>query len=85
MPFITGSLYAGLSLCWKVVAAAEVLVQPARALGTGMQMAKAQLETAELFAWTLATILAAALSQLLLHALFAFWRYHSRQRGKRIS
>jgi NitT/TauT family transport system permease protein len=85
MPFITGGLYAGLSLCWKVVAAAEVLVQPARALGTGMQMAKAQLETAELFAWTLATILAAALSQLLLHALFAFWRYRSRQRKKRIS
>ena len=78
MPFITGGLRASLSLCWKVVAAAEVLVQPARALGTGMQMAKAQLETSELFAWTLATILAAALSQLLLHAFFAFWYYQNR-------
>ncbi|MDR1398755.1 MAG: ABC transporter permease subunit [Treponema sp.] len=77
IPFITGSLRASLSLCWKVVAAAEVLVQPARALGTSMQMAKAQLETAELFAWTLATILAAALSQLLLHAFFTFWYYRN--------
>jgi NitT/TauT family transport system permease protein len=31
-----------------------------------MQNAKAQLETAELFAWTAGTVMAAALSQLLL-------------------
>jgi NitT/TauT family transport system permease protein len=49
-----------------VVVAAEVLVQPFRALGTGMQNAKAQLETAELFAWTAGTVCAAALSQLIL-------------------
>jgi NitT/TauT family transport system permease protein len=48
VPFILGGLRSSLALCWKVVAAAEVLVQPAWALGTGMQMAKAQLETAEL-------------------------------------
>jgi NitT/TauT family transport system permease protein len=63
VPFILGGLRSSLSLCWKVVVAAEVLVQPFRALGTGMQMAKAQLETAELFAWTLAAVLAAALFQ----------------------
>lgn len=80
MPFIAGGLRAGLSLCWKVVTAAEVLVQPARALGSGMQTAKAQLETAELFAWTLATILAAALSQVLMHAFFAFWHYQNKLR-----
>jgi NitT/TauT family transport system permease protein len=66
MPFILGGLRSSLSLCWKVVVAAEVLVQPFRALGTGMQTAKAQLETPELFAWTLATVIAAALSQGLL-------------------
>lgn len=65
-PFILGSLRSGLSLCWKVVVAAEVLIQPRRALGTGMQAAKAQLETAELFAWTAGTVIAAALSQVLL-------------------
>ena len=62
-PFIVGGLRSALSLCWKVVVAAEVLVQPLRALGTGMQWARAQLETAELFAWTAATVLAAAVAQ----------------------
>jgi NitT/TauT family transport system permease protein len=64
-PFLLGGLHSALSLCWKVVVAAEVLVQPLRALGTGMQTAKAQLETAELFAWTAATVSAAALSELI--------------------
>ncbi|MDR2376884.1 MAG: ABC transporter permease subunit [Treponema sp.] len=73
VPFIVGGLRSALSLCWKVVVAAEVLVQPLRALGTGMQRAKAQLETAELFAWTAATVLAAAAAQsLLTAALFLF-------------
>jgi NitT/TauT family transport system permease protein len=65
-PFVLGGLRSGLSLCWKVVVAAEVLLQPRRALGTGMQAAKAQLETAELFAWTAGTVIAAALSQIVL-------------------
>jgi NitT/TauT family transport system permease protein len=68
VPFIVGGLRSALSLCWKVVVAAEVLVQPLRALGTGMQRAKAQLETPELFAWTAATVLAAAAVQGLLTA-----------------
>jgi NitT/TauT family transport system permease protein len=63
MPFVLGGLKSSLSLCWKVVVAAEVLVQPFRSLGTGMQQAKAQLETPELFAWTLATVIAASLCQ----------------------
>jgi NitT/TauT family transport system permease protein len=66
LPFILGGMESSLSLCWKVVVAAEVLVQPLRALGTGMQTAKARLETPELFAWTLGTVGAAALSQSLL-------------------
>ena len=63
VPFILGGLRSSLSLCWKVVVAAEVMVQPLRSLGTGMQQAKAQLETPELFAWTAATIIAAAATQ----------------------
>jgi NitT/TauT family transport system permease protein len=71
VPFAVGGLRSALSLCWKVVVAAEVLVQPLRALGTGMQRARAQLETPELFAWTAATVLAAAAVQgLLTMALF---------------
>lgn len=65
-PFILSGLRSSLSLCWKVVVAAEVIVQPLRSLGTGMQYAKANLETPELFAWTAATVIAAACSQALL-------------------
>jgi NitT/TauT family transport system permease protein len=71
LPFILAGLRSSLSLCWKVVVAAEVLVQPFRALGTGMQLAKAQLEIPELFAWTAATVIAAGLSELLLGLLAA--------------
>ena len=63
IPFILGGLRSSLSLCWKVVVAAEVVVQPLKSLGAGMQHAKANLETPELFAWTAATVIAAALSQ----------------------
>ncbi|MCL2319324.1 MAG: ABC transporter permease subunit [Treponema sp.] len=63
IPFILGGLRSSLSLCWKVVVAAEVMVQPLRSLGAGMQQAKAQLETPELFAWTAATVIAAASTQ----------------------
>ena len=66
VPFILGGLRSSLSQCWKVVVAAEVMVQPLRSLGTGMQQAKAQLETSELFAWTLVTVIAAAMLQGLL-------------------
>jgi len=47
----------------QAVAAAEVLVQPMRSLGTGMQQARAHLNTGELFAWTAATVCAAAVCQ----------------------
>lgn len=69
LPYLAAGLHSGLSLGWKVIVAAEVLVQPLSALGTGMQMAKAQLETPELFAWTAATVIAAALSDILLDTL----------------
>ncbi|MDR1374419.1 MAG: ABC transporter permease subunit [Treponema sp.] len=79
LPFILGGLRSSVSLCWKVVVAAEVLVQPIRALGTGMQNAKAQLETAELFAWTAAAVIAAALSQLLLNLAEGAYRRRTRE------
>jgi NitT/TauT family transport system permease protein len=74
LPFILGGMESSLSLCWKVVVAAEVLVQPLRALGTGMQTAKARLETPELFAWTVGTVCAAALSQGLFSLAFSFFK-----------
>ncbi|QQO07988.1 ABC transporter permease [Breznakiella homolactica] len=71
LPFLLAGLRSSLSLCWKVVVAAEVIVQPFRALGTGMQQAKAQLETPELFAWTAATVIAAACTEFILSRLLS--------------
>ncbi len=62
-PFVAGGLRSGLSQCWKVVVAAEVMLQPRFSFGYGMQAARAGLETAELFAWTAGAVIAAALSQ----------------------
>ena len=62
-PFVAGGLRTALSQCWKVVVAAEVLLQPRFSLGLGMQNARAGLETAELFAWTIGAVIAAAITQ----------------------
>jgi NitT/TauT family transport system permease protein len=61
-PHLASASHSALGLCWKVVVAGEVLSQPARALGTGMNRARIELETAEVFAWTLAGILLCALT-----------------------
>lgn len=61
-PYLESSAYATLGLVWKVVVAGEVLSQPAKALGTGMQGARVHLETAEVFAWAAAGIFLCALS-----------------------
>ena len=79
-PFILGGVKSSLSLCWKVIVAAEVLVQPFLGIGSGMQQAKARLETPELFAWTLATIISAAAFQGLLEIIL--WRFE-RRKGQR--
>lgn len=63
-PHLVSASHSTLGLCWKVVVAGEVLSQPARALGTGMNRARIELETAEVFAWTLAGILLCAFTDL---------------------
>ena len=83
VPFILGGLRSSLSLCWKVVVAAEVIVQPLGSLGAGMQQARAQLETPELFAWTAATVCAAAFTQGILSLFLKVYR-HSGKRGGQI-
>ncbi|GAB1481316.1 hypothetical protein MASR2M78_01310 [Treponema sp.] len=62
-PYLFAGARSSLSLAWKVVVAAEVLSQPRFSLGSGMQAAKAQLETTELFAWTVATVILAGLCE----------------------
>jgi len=80
-PFILGGVRGSLSLCWKVVVAAEVMVQPLGSLGAGMQQAKAQLETPELFAWTAATVIAAAATQGILSLAIKFYGRRRKKGG----
>jgi NitT/TauT family transport system permease protein len=76
LPYLSAALRSCLSLTWKVVVAAEVLVQPAFAIGRGMQSAKANLETTELFAWTISSVIAAGICEA---ALLFFNRRHNRR------
>jgi NitT/TauT family transport system permease protein len=56
-PHLMAGARSALGLSWKVVVAGEVLSQPIRALGTGMQEARAMLETGTVFAYAVAAIL----------------------------
>ncbi len=82
-PYLLAGAATGLGLTWKVVVAAEVISQPLRAMGTGMQEAKAQLEISTVFAWTFVTILLSALSErLLLRAAGAIpWKGEAAREG----
>jgi NitT/TauT family transport system permease protein len=62
-PHLVSGARNALGLSWKVVVAGEILSQPRRALGTGMQESRLLLETASVFAWTLAAILLCALTE----------------------
>ncbi len=56
LPHLVGGASSALGLSWRVVVASEVLSQPLLGIGTGMQEAKLRLETARVFAWTLAAL-----------------------------
>ena len=67
LPSATPHLVAGarsaLGLSWKVVVAGEILSQPRRAIGTGMQDSRLLLESASVFAWAFAAVLLCALTE----------------------
>ncbi|MGI6438892.1 MAG: ABC transporter permease [Sphaerochaetaceae bacterium] len=73
IPSLTPSLITGakasLSMVWKVVIAAEVLTVPRYGVGSRMQLAQINLETAEVLAWTLIAILLTALGDVLFIAM----------------
>ena len=69
-PQFRAGLLTAFGLAWKSGVAAEVICPPTRAVGSRIQQAKLGLETADLFAWTLAVIaLSLALEGLLRRAL----------------
>jgi NitT/TauT family transport system permease protein len=63
LPYFVAGASNALGLTWKVVVAGEVLSQPFRAIGTGMQNARIQLETAETFAWAFSAIFLCAVTE----------------------
>ena len=65
-PQFSAGLLTAFGLAWKSGVAAEVICPPTRAIGSRIQQAKLGLETADLFAWTLAiVVLSLALEKLL--------------------
>lgn len=52
LPYLFAALSAALGTTWKAVAMAEFLIAQ-RGIGAGMSVARINLETAEVFAWTL--------------------------------
>jgi NitT/TauT family transport system permease protein len=57
MPYLTAACSTGLGFSWKSGIAAEVIALPRYAIGKQIYNAKIYLETADLFAWTMAVIL----------------------------
>ena len=59
-PFFVSACSVSLGLCWKSGIAAEVIGVPDFSIGANLYEAKIYLDTASLFAWTLAIILIAS-------------------------
>jgi len=79
IPYLLAGLSTAAGVTWKAVIAAEVISMPRYGIGTGMQFAQIQLDTAALFAWTILAIFISALTEslLLLPARFLPWRKES--------
>ena len=65
-PYFTAGVETSLGLAWKAGVAAEVLCHPKLAIGTQVYYARLNLETPELFAWTLVVILLSLLLETVL-------------------
>lgn len=70
-PFLTGSIQVAAGMSWKSGVAAEVIGTPKFSVGEQIYMAKVYLDTASVFAWTLAVIV---LSILFERFLMYLWR-----------
>ncbi len=62
LPAIGSALRVSLGLSWKAVIAAEVIIEPAQALGTELQLARLNLDTHLVFAWILLAVIASGLT-----------------------
>ncbi len=74
LPALCAGWETALGLSWKAGVAAEVLCQPKWAAGSGLQSAKATLDTASLIAWTVAIVAASLVMEGLLRRALKPWR-----------
>ncbi len=63
VPYMVSGVSAAVGITWKVVIAAEVLAMPVHSVGTKMQNARINLETTEVFAWTIVSIVLSGVSE----------------------
>jgi len=52
LPYINAAVISSIGICWKAVAAAEVLSMPPDSIGANLYYAKTALDPASLLAWT---------------------------------
>ena len=69
LPYLLAGASNAMGITWKVIIAAEILSQPFFAIGTKLMIAKIDLETAQVFAWTVVTIIISFIFEYLLNAL----------------
>ncbi len=62
-PHLLAGAKNALGLSWKVVVSVEVIAQPFRSIGAGMQGAQRNLETPLVFAWAVAAIILCGLTE----------------------
>lgn len=62
-PHLLSGAKSALGISWKVVVAGEILSQPPRALGSGMQSSRLMLESSSVFAWALAAVALCGLTE----------------------
>ncbi len=69
IPSLVPSIITGarqtLSMIWKVVIAAEVIILPKQGIGRSLQLAQIQLETCKVFAWTIVAVILTVLGDTL--------------------
>lgn len=79
IPSLTSSFIVGakqtLSMIWKVVIAAEVLIVPQYGVGAKMQLSQMQLETGSVLAWTLIAIFLTAMGDLIFFLISKIIKY----------
>ena len=69
LPYLLAGASNAMGITWKVIIAAEILSQPLYGIGTKLMIAKIDLETAQVLAWTVVTILISFVFEYLLNGL----------------